>query len=177
MLTSRSVRAAVIIAALAVVATPVANAAAKKPAPKPKWHTLTVTAPLSQTEQSTVDSGAPGRTKGDIYVLSAPVRDASGAVIGHYDLACTITDEDAGDGTARALCKSATVLDRRGEIDAVGLAVLVPSPAAGTTLGVLPREAEFAVVGGTGEFTGAHGTVVTSRSDTVRTLRYRYRRG
>lgn len=57
----------------------------------------------------------------------------------------------------------------------MGISVLAPNAAAQQPFGLLAREAEFAVVGGTGRFSGAYGTVVSSRSDTVRTLRYRYR--
>jgi hypothetical protein len=164
------VRTVAVACAMGIAAAACASAQAK-----PRVRTLTVVAQLSQTERGFNDVAPSGRSMGDVYVSSAPISNKAGKVVGTYDLSCTITDEDQGGGLARTMCTSSTTINGRGEIVAAGISVLRPSSGTPGPLGLLAREAEFAVIGGTGDFVGARGSVVSKRSETRRTLRYRYR--
>ena len=73
------------------------------------------------------------------------------------------------------MCTSSTTIKGRGQIVASGVGVLRPSSSTPGPFKVLPKETNLAVIGGTGDFFGARGSVVSLRSDTRRTLRYRYR--
>jgi hypothetical protein len=90
-----------------------------------------------------IDVGAPGDSPGDYGVFQDPVVDpASGATRGTITVQCVAAYAD--------LCRGSISLDGRGQITFDGI----------TPLGVDPDE--FGLTGGTGEFTGAGGSLTVS---------------
>ena len=138
-------------------------------------HTLTVTAASSEAERGIGDIGANGISKSDTYVSTATLRDQSGAVVGSYHVACTITDEMDDQGNAWSICSTTAIIDGRGTLVATGIAQLLQVATAPGGFGVAPPTAELAVVGGTGLYAGAHGQVTSTRNVSLRTLVYRFK--
>jgi hypothetical protein len=159
-----------VVAGLAVVATLVLAPASLARS----THTLTVIAASTDTEHGGGDTGPPGLSKGDTYVSNAKVRNRAGRVVGTYHVACVITDENDNRGNAWSICWTVARITGRGTLLATGLAELLHVKTAPGGFGVAPPKATFAIVGGTGSYTGARGQVTSKRSASTRTLRYRF---
>lgn len=159
-----------VLAVAALLALPSASLAAKA---KPKWHTLTLTA--NPVDRGWIDVGPIARSKGDVFVLSAPLTDASGARAGTLVQACTIADDDL-DGRVVALCTFSATITGRGELVATGANLLVSDATGASPNGVtIAARAQFAITGGTGAFAGASGVLTNSAAAGGRTLSFRYR--
>ena len=137
-------------------------------------HTLTVTAASSETEHGGGDTGPAGLSKGDTFVSNAKVRSRAGRVVGTYHVACVITDENDNRGNAWSICWTVARITGHGTLIATGLAELLHVKTAPGGFGVAPPKATFAIVGGTGSYTGAHGQVTSKRTASTRTLSYRF---
>lgn len=145
---------------------------------KSRVRTLKITILNSQEEHGYNDAPPAGRSKGDVFLSSAPVH-RKGRVVGRYDLSATFTDEDQGDGRARAIYLGSTTIRGRGQLITSGIAVVSPRPAPGTTQGLggkrVSKRARFAIIGGTGDFAGARGELFVKRGKARDRWRYRYR--
>ena len=139
----------------------------------PRVWTLTVVAASSETERGVGDTAPAGLSKGDTYVSNAPIRNLSGAVVGSYHVACTITDEN-DNGNAWSICSTTAIITGRGTLVASGLAELLQVATSPGGFGVAPPTAEFALVGGTGSYAGARGLVTSTRDTSGRKLVYRF---
>jgi hypothetical protein len=137
-------------------------------------QTLTFTVDSSETERGTGDTGSEGLSTGDTYVSNGVLRDEAGDVAGTYHVACTITDENDEQGSAWSLCSTSAVIDGRGALLASAITELLEVQTAGNGFGVAPPIAEFAVVGGTGDFAGAAGQVTSTREPSIRRLEYAF---
>jgi hypothetical protein len=126
----------------------------------------------AETERGTADIDGQGLSKGDAYVSNGVLRDESGEVAGTYHVACTITDEVDDRGSAWSTCSTAAVVDGRGALLAYSITELLEVQTSGNGFGVAPPMAEFALVGGTGEFAGAGGQVTSTREPSTRKLEY-----
>ena len=135
-------------------------------------HTLTFTVDSTETERGTGDTGEAGLSAGDTYVSNGVLRDEADGVAGTYHVACTITDEVDANGSAWSLCSTAAVIDDRGALLGSAITELLDVETAGYGFGVAPPVAEFALVGGTGEFAGAEGQITSIREPEVRKLEY-----
>ncbi len=142
---------------------------------KPRMHTLKLVAPAATVERAFDDVLPEGASKGDAFISSSELSNRAGRVVGKYDLVCRIIDEDDG-GTARSICTSVTTITGRGQIVAVGTVRPLPNPALKGPFGIAPTEEVSAIVGGTGRYLAARGELVAHRTDTERTLTFRYAR-
>ena len=136
-------------------------------------YTVTVTAASEDTERGIADAGPAGLGKGDTYVSNAKLRNRRGRVVGAYHVTCTITDENDR-GNAWSNCTTVARIDGHGTLIATGLAELLDVDTAPGGFGVAPPRASFAIVGGTGSYTGARGQVTSKRTPSTRRLRYRF---
>ena len=139
-------------------------------------RTLTVIAVASETERGVGDTPPTGLSKGDTFVSNAPIHDLSGAVVGSYHVACTITDEEDNDGNAWSICSTAASIEGSGTLVASGLTQLLQVATSPGGFGVAPPTAEFALVGGTGSYAGARGVVTETRDTSGRKLVYQFQR-
>ena len=105
-------------------------------------------------------------------VSNGVLRDEASEAVGTYHVACIITDEVDTSGSAWSLCSTAAVLDGRGALLGSAITELLDVETAGYGFGVAPPRAEFALVGGTGEFAGAEGQVTSIREPETRKLEY-----
>jgi len=163
-------RTIVLAGAVAVVAVPPATAQAK-----PRVHTLKLVAPAATVERAFDDVLPEGKSKGDAFISSSELRNRAGKVVGKHDLVCRIIDEDDG-GSARSICTSVTTITGQGQIVAVGTVRPIPTTMVKGPFGIAPTEETSAIVGGTGKYLAARGEVVSDRTDTERTLTFRYMR-
>lgn len=132
--------------ALGVVAVAVAG-----PAPAiTRAETLRLTATVDR--QTTLDFHARGFSLGDQRIAAGSLADERGAVVGRFDLACTVTDTLA-EGTFQCLF---TLALPHGQVTSQGLA---------STVG--PRSTT-AVTGGTGRYQNVRGQVVVTRHSPTR---------
>jgi hypothetical protein len=104
----------------------------------------------------TVDLGAPGKSAGDLYVISSALSDAHGRTIGR--VRGTQTSMAVEDG-AETVSANATYELPFGSVVIGGLSQY-PLDAAGNVVG---RTYVRSVLGGTGRYAGAHGTLTTLR--------------
>ena len=163
------VRGAALAVALTLVAVPAAEA---KPKKRPA-RTIVLTAERAQTEQAVDDQGPAGFSKGDSYVSNALLKDAEGAIVGRYQLSCTVTDE--ADGThAFSICTGAAIFEG-GTLVTAGAAELTPARQPDGS-NVPPPETILAIVGGTGEYTHARGQLHSTPNGATRTLRFTFKR-
>jgi len=139
-------------------------------------RSLTVTVDSAETEHGVGDTGQPGLSKGDTYVSNAPLHDLSGAVVGSYHVACTITDEKDDNGNAWSICSTAASIEGGGTLVASGLTQLLQVATSPGGFGVASPTAEFALVGGTGSYAGARGVVTETRDASGRKLVYQFQR-
>jgi hypothetical protein len=118
---------------------------------------------------TTVDLGAPGKTAGDLYAISSTLTGPGGRrVIGRLRGTQTSIGVEQGAETVQV---SATFELSHGSVVVGGLGTY---PVGGTGL-VVGRRTVRAVLGGTGRYEGAHGTLTTvSRADGTyaQTLRF-----
>ena len=177
-------RSAIIIAISAFVSifAPGATALADGPSAAagddntPGVSTLTVIAVSSETQRGVGDTPPLGLSKGDTYVSNAPLHDLSGAVVGSYHVACTITDEKDDNGNAWSICSTAASIEGGGTLVASGLTQLLQVATSPGGFGVAPPTAELALVGGTGSYAGARGVVTETRDASDRKLVYQFQR-
>jgi allene oxide cyclase len=105
----------------------------------------------------TIDLGAPGKTPGDIYVVNAALASANGrTTIGALRGTQTSIVTEVGAETVQA---SLTFQLRHGQVVVGGLSQY-PLDATGTITG---RTYVRSVLGGTGRYEGAHGTLTSTR--------------
>src|SRR6202012_3826146 len=90
-----------------------------------------------------------------------------------YDVACTITDAN-DHGNAWSICTTTARVQHRGTLIATGVAELLQVKTSPGGFGVAPPTASFAIIGGTGAYTGARGAVTSTRKPSARMLSYRY---
>ncbi len=147
----------------------------------PKWHggqsglrTLNLTAASNETERGIADAPPAGLSQADIYTSNAKLRNRAGKIVGTYHVACTITDARDEHGSAWSTCSIAANFGHRGMLLASALTELLNVDTSPGGFGVAPPVAEFAIVGGTGDFAGASGTVTSTRDVSLRRLRFRY---
>ena len=108
-------------------------------------RTLTVIAVASETERGVGDTPPTGLSKGDTFVSNAPIHDLSGAVVGSYHVACTITDEEDNDGNAWSICSTTASIEGSGTLVASGLTQLLQVATSPGGFGVAPPTAEICV--------------------------------
>lgn len=157
-----------LVAVLAVLVTSSAAVAGMQRA-----HVLTVMAVSADTVRGTGDTPPTGLSAGDSYVSHAKLRTPAGKLVGTYDVACTITDSN-DDGNAWSICTTTARIQHRGTLIATGLAELLHVKTSPGGFGVAPTTARFAIIGGTGAYTGARGMVTSTRKPSTRMLSYRY---
>lgn len=109
-------------------------------------------------EEQFVDNAPAGESVGDMFVFSADLfKKGKSRQVGRAGVSCTLTSSTAGD----ALCSGSVSL-RKGKISILGLQTGEESE---------NDELEFPIVGGTGRYEGASGTLtVIEVSDTEETL-------
>jgi hypothetical protein len=111
----------------------------------------------TNTEENFVDTGDAGPSLGDQFVFSSQLT-KKGRTVGHTGVVCTITSVT----TNESQCNGTAWFDRAGQIAIQGLV-------AGE-----PEQLEFPIIGGTGKFEGAGGTLkVREVSDTVEELTFK----
>jgi hypothetical protein len=163
-----SAGSALLVAILAVLVT---SSAAVARTQRP--HVLTVMAFSADTVRGTGDTPPAGLSAGDSYVSHAKLRDRAGKLVGTYDVTCTITDAN-DDGNAWSICTTTARIQHRGTLIATGVAELLHVTTSPGGFGVAPPVARFAIIGGTGAYTGARGAVTSTRKPSTRMLSYRY---
>jgi len=99
------------------------------------------------------DNGAPGSSAGDVRTLALTMTTASGTVVGTADVVQTLTDDGAVDRAVKTLVISLP----KGTISGMGLTAFDDfiSPTSRPN----DRIEQIAIVGGTGKYRGASGSI------------------
>ena len=118
----------------------------------PRGHAPTITLLARSAEFGAVDTGEPGDTVGDLVAFTDLLFDRADRPIGHAASACMRTSPRRGESQ----CTGTLVLDDKGTIALQGIITDGDGP-----------PLKIAVVGGTGAYNGASGTmtVTTDPSD------------
>jgi hypothetical protein len=121
-------------------------------------ETLSVVATAKGAHASTVDLGRPGKSGGDIYVFDNPLLDAEEEeTVGTVHGTQTSIALDGGSETVQAM-----ITYDFGDGDRITVGGISEYPRSDTGL-VVNREFERPILGGTGRYAGADGTVTTVR--------------
>jgi hypothetical protein len=118
-------------------------------------HTVRFLAPAATVHD--IDLGAPGKTPGDLYVFAGPLTDSHGHAIGRIRGDQTSIAIDDGAETVQL---NATYQFRDGQVVVGGLSQYPLDPSNNPIAG---RTFVRSVLGGTGRYEGAHGTMTTVR--------------
>ena len=120
-------------------------------------ETLSVVAPAKGLHQSTVDLGPEGKSGGDVYVFDGPLVDSEGKSIGSVYGTQTSISLDSDSETVQAM-----ITYDFGGGDRITVGGISEYPRAETGL-VENQEFERPILGGTGRYGGADGTLTSVR--------------
>ena len=107
---------------------------------------------LTVTEAYVVDVGQPGTTHGDIAVRNGVIRSTSGKKLGSFTSVQIVVGKDSKKATEDR--------DSRMQFNFASGSIMASGTITAPQGGGLVTDHEFAIVGGTGKFAGAMGTMM-----------------